>query len=210
MIFASDSIQKTISSSGNLANTSFICKTHIAGHYAWAAAGMTSWTPTNAHGQRIDLQSTVDGILARNMTIADATDLLYEQVAREYPALRQHAINVGYDPRDAGIQLVEARFEGAAAHYSLMLFAQPLMRMDCPGANCTDGMFKLGTHDRIDGLVKNLAELQVLMKRYGTAGALRYLIAEQEKATPALVGGRISILRLDPSGRHWIDRGVCN
>ena len=43
----------------------------------------------------------------------------------------------------------------------------------------------------------------------GIAEGLRYLITEQERATPRTVNGQISIIKLDKKGIHWIDHGEC-
>ena len=79
----------------------------------------------------------------------------------------------------------------------------------CPGASCggsTNVLTKLGT---FDALTEVLNAHPVFSERASVPEALEYLISIQEQATPQIVGGPVSIVKIDREGVHWLQTGAC-
>lgn len=97
-------------------------------------------------------------------------------------------------------------------HILVMRFGRIAPTTDCPSAKCPEfGFLELGEHARIDDILYGPhGQVHTIWRSKGVPEAIGYLIAAQERATPRLVGGPISILGMDKSGPHWIVPGTCS
>lgn len=199
-----------------LRDAGFHCKISVDGGYAWASTGTAIVLQgTVVAGKAITIPR---GALARAPSFDAAVSQLTGYVLQQLPPIARDDVAHGW-ALNAHPDLVFAGTEDGAARLSISgpgrnLFGhRAYIPIECRpggGVDCQDGfLFRLGYSDRIDAILQTSSGSALVATR-GPAGAIRYLISEEEHAHPRYVGGPISILRLDRSGIHWIDRGLCH
>lgn len=188
-------------------DASYGCKIHVAGRFAWASAGLLAET----RGP-FDLRGIVKAALDGTVSFREATGRLKRFTDARYHDFRERSIQGGVS---AAMAYTDVLLAGVGAdqipHVSVMRFGRTAPTTECPSAKCPEfGFLELGERARIDNILYGPHGLvHTIWKSKGVPEAIAYLIAAQERATPKLVGGPISILGIDKSGPHWIVPGVC-
>lgn len=191
----------------NGADTSYGCKIHVAGRFAWASAGLLGET----RGP-FDLRGIAKAALQGTVSFRKGAQRLRRFTDAEYQDFRERSIQEGVP---AEMAFTDVLLAGVGAdqilHISMMRFGRTAPPTDCPSAKCPEfGLLELGEHARIDDILYGpRGRVHTIWKSKGVPEAIAYLIAAQESATPKLVGGPISILGIDTSGPHWIVHGAC-
>lgn len=192
----------------NGSDTSYGCKIHVAGRFAWASAGLLAET----RGP-FDLRGIVKAALDSMVSFRGAAQRLKRFIDARYQHFRERSIQGGVS---AEMAYTDVLLAGVGAdqilHVLVMRFGRAAPTTDCPSAKCPEfGFLELGEHARIDDILYGPhGQMHTIWRSKGVPEAIAYLIAAQERATPKLVGGPISILGIDKSGPHWIVPGTCS
>ena len=188
-------------------DASYGCKIHVAGRFAWASAGLLAET----RGP-FDLRGIVKASLDGTVSFREAAGRLKRFTDAKYHDFRERSIQGGVS---AEMAYTDVLLAGVGAdqipHVSVMRFGRIAPTTECPSAKCPKfGLLELGVYARIDDILFGPhGQVHTIWKSKGVPDAIAYLIAAQERATPELVGGPISILEINKSGPHWIVPGVC-
>lgn len=191
----------------NGSDTWYGCKIHIAGRFAWASAGLIGET----RGP-FDLRGIAKAALDGTVSFREARRRFKRFTDARYQDFRARSIQEGVSAEMAFTDVLLAGVDAEQVlHISQMRFGLTAPTTDCPSTKCPEfGLLELGEHARIDQILYGpRGQVHTIWKSKGVPDAIAYLIAAQERATPKLVGGPISILGIDESGLHWIVRGIC-
>jgi hypothetical protein len=181
-----------------------VCKIHISDNLVWASAGLLA----EAAGP-FDLRTIAAHALRDDSSFRSAVRRLKSDVASQYQAFRNRAIEDGVNPTTANTNIAISGFD-KHARLTVLHFGRSDSRISCPGKKCPEfGLEELGEHRRIDSILNKDGYFYRIWKEKGIPAAFRYLISAEEAARPQTVGGPISVLQLDKTGPHWIYPGVC-
>lgn len=181
-------------------NDRFECKIHVLPNAVWAAAGLLK-SPT------FDIASLVEKELRPNRTFDEGIANLRGDLAKQEPIQRDDYVKRGgkFPENIHWETLVVSRI----APLRMYRFDVPDSGItpDCPDVNCRPGVVL------ISGTGARVAEIGITDPQFDVGVSIEQrlmdLIKEQARATPETVGGKISVVRVDQSGVHWLSIGEC-
>jgi hypothetical protein len=193
-----------------------VCKIHIADQFVWATSGIL-----NDKKRTFDTWATVEAAIKAGGSLSEVIErideILTSQLKQLLPGERltdprsyDIAVSAGHPITIYFIQNTDFRMSDFTLPNKEAPARIEVVNQSCPGDLCaarSDTISMMGFHEAAQA---ELARNPQIWDQMGIIPALSRLMDIQHNATPTMVAGPVSILRIDKSGAlSWLQKGIC-
>jgi hypothetical protein len=209
-IIAADSKVGTLEGGDN----GTVCKIGTTGDFIWTTSGIddpSGYDVRKIIVTAIEKGGSFDDIISRfELDIVSQLKQLLVEMKKTDPIKYGEAVEHGHVATPILIQKTNVRTRDITVPNKDDPNDIEVARYDCPGNGCRTGSSRLMT-GVYDAASAEIALHPNIWEEKGTIGTINYLMDVQSRATPTIVGGPVSILRMDKSGTlSWLQKGICD